>query len=67
MNTVNIKFQKKEKKIFTETAVFNIQPVYSGKLLEMEKFPFLFVFILDSCLVKTVFVNKGSLVLNSSD
>lgn len=55
MNTVNIKFQKKKKKSLLETAVFNTQPVYSGKLLEMEKFPFLFVFILDSCLVKTAF------------
>lgn len=31
---------KKRKKSFTETAVFNIQLIYSGKLLEMEKFPF---------------------------
>lgn len=39
-STVNIKFQRKEKSLI-ETAVFNIQPVYSGELLEMEKFPFL--------------------------
>lgn len=36
-STVNIKFPPKEKSL-TETAVFNIQSVYSGELLEMEKF-----------------------------
>lgn len=39
-STVNIKFRRKEK-FLRETAVLNIQPVYSDKLLEMEKFPFL--------------------------
>lgn len=53
-STVNIKFQKK-KNLSQKTAVFNIQPVYSGELLDVEKFSFLFVFILDSCLVKSAF------------
>lgn len=46
---------KKRKNSPTETAVFITQPVYYSELLEMGKFPFLFVFILDSCLIKTAF------------
>lgn len=65
-STVNIKFQRKEKSLI-ETAVFNIQPVYSGKWLEMEKFPFLLCLFLIVVFKKLPFVNKGSLVLNSFD